>query len=195
MSKDKKKHSMSLLEHKRQLKRSKQKAGRELANSEYLTPFKEVIYEEYRPQNVSLYRWGHHPNIGDDFLPQIFQEVNPMSADMLKVPSVDAPKDVILNYTSSFTLSNFTSLEDAVSEWQSNLKKRLKKAKPGGRDKAIRQWIDKKGQYVMKIDYTEDSGLVGPQNDGIHKEFFPFSGVDVASLVDKSFEPYKIEIQ
>ena len=142
-----------------------------------------------------LYRWGHNPNSEDDFRPQIFQEVSSMSVDMLEVPSVDAPKEVILEYASWFTLSNFVSLEDAIKAWQSSLNKILKKVKPGKRDKTIQRWIEKKGQYVMKIDYTEDSGLIGPQGDGVHKEFFPFRDVDIASLVDKSFQPFKIDIQ
>lgn len=46
----------------------------------------------------------------------------------------------------------------------------------------------------MKIDYTSESGLIGSQSDRIHKELFPFEGVDVEALVDKTFEPVKIEI-
>lgn len=195
MRKDKKKQFTNMCEYKKQLKRTKLQAGRELANSKYLTPFKEVIYDAYRSENVSLYRWGHNPNSEDDFRPQIFQEVSSMSVDMLEIPSVDAPKEVILEYTSWFTLSNFVSLEDAIKAWQSSLNKILKKVKPGKRDKIIQRWIEKKGQYVMKIDYTEDSGLIGPQGVGVHKEFFPFRDVDIASLVDKSFQPFKIDIQ
>lgn len=194
MRKDKKKHFTNMREYKKQLERPKHKVGLELANYEYLAPFKEVIYESYRPENVSLYRWGHHPNNNDDFQPQIFQEVSSMSVDMLEEPSADAPKEVILEYTSWFTLSNFITLEDAINAWQSNLDKILKKVKPTKREKAIQRWIEKKGQYVMKIDYTEESGLIGPQGEGIHKEYFPFQDVDIASLVDKSFQPVKIEI-
>lgn len=194
MRKDKKKHITNLREYKRRLKEPRQQAGRELAHSEYLAPFKEVIYESYRQEDVSLYRWVHNPPIEDDFLPQIFQEASSMSVDILKEPSADAPKEVILEYTSWFTLSNFVSLEDAIKVWQLNLGKAVKK-KTDNRDKAIRRWIDKKGQYVMKIDYTKESGLIGPQGDGIHKEIFPFQDVDIASLVDKSFQPVKIEIQ
>jgi len=55
--------------------------------------------------------------------------------------------------------------------------------------------IEKKGQYVAKIDYTEEAGLIGPQDDGIHKEVFPYKGVEVTKLIDNSFQPFKIEIQ
>lgn len=195
MRKYKKEKFTNMREYRRRLKRSKQRIDHELANSEYLAPFKDVIYEEYHPENVSLYRWGHHPNISDDFKPQIFQETSSMSVDMLKEPSGDAPKVVKLEYTSWFTLSNFISLEEAIKAWQSNLGKLLKKEKPDKRDKIVKRWIDKKGQYVMKIDYTEEAGLIGPQGDGIHKEFFPFQDVNIGSLVDRSFQPAKIEIR
>lgn len=86
-------------------------------------------------------------------------------------------------------------MEEAIKAWQSNLGKLLKKEKPDKRDKIVKRWIDKKGQYVMKIDYTEEAGLIGPQGDGIHKEFFPFQDVNIGSLVDRSFQPVKIEIR
>ncbi len=195
MRKGEKKQLTNLCEYKKQLKGREQHASRELANGEYLASFKEVIYGEYRPENVSLYRWMHNPNCGDDFLPQIFQEASSMSVDMLEVPSANASKDAILEYASWFTLSHFVSLEDAVKAWRSNLDKILKKEKQNKRDKLIQRWIKKKGQYVMKIDYTEDSGLVGQQDNGVHKEVFPFQGVDIASLIDKELQPFKIEIR
>ena len=194
VSKRKRKHFLNKRKREERLKRHKTQC-RELAHSEYLASFKDVIYEDYTPQNVSGYRWVHNPNVADDFRPQIFQEATSSSPDDLKAPSPDAPKEVVMEYASMFTLSHFVSLEEAVKAWKTNLNRLLKKTKPGKEDRVIERWIEKKGQYVMKIDYTEESGLVGPGGDGVHKEIFLFEGVDVASLIDKTFQPYKIEIQ
>jgi hypothetical protein len=87
-----------------------------LAYNDYLKPFLKIIQEEYKPDNVSLYRWVHNPFSSDDFKPQIFQDSNPNTPEGLKVPSDDAPKEVILEYTNYFTLSNYTTQEDAVNE-------------------------------------------------------------------------------
>ncbi len=165
-----------------------------LANSEYLTPYKEVIYERYKPENVSLFRWSHNPHNDEDFSPQVFQNSTPFSVEDLQAPPVDAPKEVIHEYVSWFSLSHFTTAQDAIRIWQETLKLRLRKVQdPVKREKEIRKWIEKKGQYVSKIDYTANSGLVGPQDDGVHKQVFPYEGVDVASLEDKMFQPIKIE--
>lgn len=165
-----------------------------LANSEYLASYLEVIYENYKPEDVSLYRWSHSPHADGDFLPQVFQDSTPFSVEDLEAPPADAPKDVIHEYVSWFSLSHFVTADDAIRVWRETLKGRLRKVHdPAKREKEIRKWIEKKGQYVTKIDYTEDSGIVGPQGDGVHKQVFPYEGVDVASLEDKMFQPIKIE--
>lgn len=193
-SKQKRKRFENKRKRKEHRKRQKQSAMK-LAYSEYLTPFEEVIYKQYKPDDISLYRWVHNPMVEDDFKPQIFQSVSSKSVDELEVPDVSAPDSVILEYTSWFTLSHFSTLEQAINMWQSSLRKILKKYNnPDKKQKELQKWINKKGQFVVKIDYTSESGLIGPQSDGIHKELFPFEEVDVEALVDKTFEPVKIEI-
>lgn len=193
-SKQKRKRFENKRKRKEHRKRQKQSAMK-LAYSEYLTPFEEVIYKQYKPDDISLYRWVHNPMVEDDFKPQIFQSVSSKSVDELEVPDVSAPDGVILEYISWFTLSHFSTLEQAINMWQSSLRKILKKYNnPDKKQKELQKWINKKGQFVVKIDYTSESGLIGPQSDGIHKELFPFEGVDVEALVDKTFEPVKIEI-
>lgn len=166
-----------------------------LAYDEYLHPFKEVIYEHYKPATVSLYRWVHDPNVPDDFKPQIFQDISTIFPEKMKAPEANAPKEVILQYTSRFTLSHFVSPDEAIKAWQQSLCYLLKKAKPEKQAEKTENWINKKGQYVVKIDYTEESGLIGPQTDGSHKEIFLYEETDVASLIDRTFQPIKIEIQ
>lgn len=193
-SKQKRKRFENKRKRKEHRKRQKQSAMK-LAYSEYLTPFEEVIYKQYKPDDISLYRWVHNPMVEDDFKPQIFQSVSSKSVDELEVPDVSAPDGVIWDYTSWFTLSHFSTLEQAINMWQSSLRKILKKYNnPDKKQKELQKWINKKGQFVVKIDYTSESGLIGLQSDGIHKELFPFEGVDVEALVDKTFEPVKIEI-
>lgn len=194
-SKQKRKHFKAMRKRKERRDKQKMQKRRELAHNEYLAPFLDVIYEEYAPENVSLYRWMHDPRVADDFKPQIFQSVTSSSPDDLLIPASDAPKEVVLQYASWFTLSHFITLEEAVRAWRSSLNGILKKTMPGKRDKAIERWVEKKGQYIVKIDYTEDTGLIGPQGDGVHKEVFPYKNVDVATLIDKTFQPFKIEIQ
>lgn len=194
-SKQKRKHFEIMRKRKERRKKQKMQERRVLAHEEYLTPFLDVIYEEYVPENVSLYRWVHNPMVADDFKPQIFQSVTSSSPDDLLIPASDAPKGVVLQHTSWFTLSHFVTLEEAVKAWRVSLNGILKKTKPEKKNKAIERWIEKKGQYVAKIDYTESAGLIGPQGDGIHKEVFPYENIDVASLIDKTFQPFKIEIQ
>jgi len=194
-SKQKRKHFKLMRKRKERRKRQKMQKRCVLAHEEYLAPFLDVIYEEYVPENVSLYRWVHNPLVADDFKPQIFQSVTSSSPDDLLVPASDAPKEIVLQYTSWFTLSHFVTLEEAVKAWRTRLDGILKKTKPKKKDKEIERWIEKKGQYIAKIDYTEETGLIGPQGDGIHKEVFPYEDVDVATLIDKAFQPFKIEIQ
>lgn len=194
-SKQKKKHFKLMRKRKERRKKQKMQERRVLTHEEYLTSFLDVIYEEYVPENVSLYRWVHNLMVADDFKPQIFQCVTSSSPDDLLVPASDAPKEVVLQYTSYFTLSHFVTLEEAVKAWRVSLNGILKKTKPEKQSKAIERWIEKKGQYVAKIDFTESAGLIGPQGDGIHKEFFSYKDIDVASLIDKTFQPFKIEIQ
>ena len=173
-SKQKRKRFENKRKRKEHRKRQKQSAMK-LAYREYLTPFEEVIYKQYKPDDISLYRWVHNPMVEDDFKPQIFQSVSSKSVDELEVPDVSAPDGVILEYTSWFTLSHFSTLEQAINMWQSSLRKILKKYNnPDKKQKELQKWINKKGQFVVKIDYTSESGLIGPQSDGIHKELFPF---------------------
>lgn len=171
-------------------KRSKRKGI--LAHYTYLAPFLSTIESEYTCQDISLYRWSHYPYIADDFKPQIFQDSNPNSPESLEVPSKDAPKDIILAYTSWFTISHYTTEQAAIDEWNRSLNKRLQKAKPNKRDKVKSDWIRGKGEYIIKIDYSKADGLVGPADDGIHKEVFIYDGVDIARLVDKDYTPIKI---
>lgn len=167
-----------------------------LANSSYLTSCIDVIYKQYKPEDVSLYRWTHNPITEDDFKPQIFQSVSSMSEDDLSIPDIDAPDEVKLEYASWFTLSNFDTPENAVSAWQNRLDNMLKKCKtPEKKEKEIEKWVKKKGQYVTQINYTKESGLIGPCDDDIHKEFFPFEGANIELLIDKDFPPIKIEIK
>lgn len=194
-SKQKRKRFKAMRKRKERREKRKMLESRELANGEYLASFLDVIYEEYTPDNVSLYRWVHNPIIPDDFKPQIFQSGTSFSPDDLRIPASDAPKEVVLEHISWYTLSHFVSSEDAVKAWHTSLNNLLKKAKPEKKDKITEHWIEKKGQYIVKVDYTKSAGLIGPQGDGIHKEIFPFKDVDVASLIDKTFQPIKIEIQ
>lgn len=70
-SKQKRKRFENKRKRKEHRKRQKQSAMK-LAYSEYLTPFEEVIYKQYKPDDISLYRWVHNPMVEDDFKPQIF---------------------------------------------------------------------------------------------------------------------------
>ena len=103
---------------KRKKKAAKQNKQPKLAYGDYLEPYLGIIEEEYKRQNVSLFRWVHYPLIPDDFKPQIFQENNPNTPEGLKIPPADAPKEVISDYTGWFTLSHFASSDDAIREWK-----------------------------------------------------------------------------
>lgn len=187
---------ISKIKKKRKAKRKalKKNERRRLAHSAFLEPFLDYIIEEYKPVNISLFRWVHNPTISDDFKPQIFQENSPIAPEEIKIPPADAPKKVIFDYTDRFTLSNYVTIEDAKAEWNNTLGRRLK-GKPEERKKSIiEKWIKSKGEYVVKVDYTEDTAIVGPQSDdGAHKQAFLFEGIDGASLIDKTFKPIKIE--
>lgn len=166
-----------------------------LAHSQNLEPYLDVIEKEYKPEDVTLYRWMHCPPIPDDFKPQIFQENNPNSVEDLVCPDPDAPDEVKLEHVGRFTLSGFVTPEDAVDEWKRNLHKRTEKVKDADRkQKKIEKWIADKGQYVYKVDYTIDTAMVGPRGDGVHKQVFLFDGIEPRDLIDPTFEPIKIDI-
>lgn len=164
-----------------------------LAYMNYLEPFYGVIEKEYACENISLYRWVSNPIASDDFKPQIFQTRISSSPEDLKRPETNAPKEIILDYVGWFTLSNFTTLEHAIAEWQRLLKQRLRGKSEKKRSGIIEKWMQNKGEYVVKVNYTPDTAMIGPKDDGIHKQAFLFEGVDGSSLVDKAFEPVKIE--
>lgn len=163
----------------------------ELKYSEYLDPFMDVIDSHYKPQDISLFRWMHNPEIPDDFLPQIFQEADARTVDSLDVPSIGSPDYVILDYVGNFTLSNFDSIESAEQRYN-EVVARFSKKKDA--DERIKNWIAKKGLYVEKIDYTESTALVGEHDSNGHIGTLIAEGVNVEDLIDRSFEPYKINV-
>ena len=144
-SKQQRKRFKAMRKRKERREKRKIQERHKLANGEYLASFLDVIYDEYTPDNVSLYRWVHNPIIPDDFKPQIFQSVTPFSPDDLSIPASDAPKEVILEHTSWFTLSHFVTLEEAVKAWYTSLNYLLNKAKPEKKDKIIEQYYKELG--------------------------------------------------
>lgn len=175
-------------------KANKQATKRSLAYKEYLEPFQNIIEEEYKPQSLSLYRWVHNPIISDDFKPQIFQDCNPNTPERLIKPSENDPKEVVLEYTSWFTLSHYVTPDDAINEWKHFLNKLIKGKSEEKKKIKIDNWIRNKGDHIVKLDYTPETAIVGPNGDGIHKQVFLFEDVDASSLVDDSFSPIKINI-
>lgn len=189
----KKKHA-ALLKMKAKKKAAKSQREHEfsLKYGEYLNPFIDVINRHFTRANVSLYRWMHNPEIADDFLPQIFQENDPRSVEELEVPSLDAPDDIILqSYVDYFTYSNFETLKDAESEY---LKWVSKFSKRKNATIIIQNWINSKGLYIEKVDYSEDTALIGEKDPNGHIEVLLAEGVNFEDLIDKSYEPYKIDI-
>lgn len=164
-----------------------------LADYEYLNPYMDTILEEYKPEDMSLYRWAHIPFIEDDFRQQIYQESTPNSPETLYPPKLDEPKENILTYIDNFTFSNYLTIEDARRLWHENLQIRLNRVVERKKEKEKQKWIQKKGQYIIKINYTKNTGLIGLQNDDVHKLTLLYDGVNFEDLIDKSFTPIKIE--
>lgn len=162
-----------------------------LKYSEYLDPFMDVIDNHYKPQDISLFRWMHSPEIPDDFLPQIFQESDARNVDSLDVPSVDDPEYVILDYVDYFTLSNFDSIESAEKRYNDVIKNFSKRKDA---DERIKNFIKNKGIYVEKINYTKSTALVCDSDSNGHIQTLIMEGVNVEDLVDRNFEPYKINV-
>lgn len=170
------------------------KDDRRLADYEYLNPYMDTVLEEYKAEDLSLYRWAHNPLVKDDFLQQIYQESNPDSPETLKAPDLDASKEVILDYIDNFTYSNYLTVEDAVKLWRDNLQHRLSKVRANKKEKEIQKFIRKKGQYIIKVDYNKDVAIVGIQNNEVHKLTLLYDGVKFEDLIDKSFTPIKIDL-
>jgi len=198
----KKKHNKLLRSRKKRqrdrLKRvssSSTSSERRLANYEYLDPYMDTLIEEFVPEDLSLYRWAHFPLVKDDYLPQIFQEKNPNSPDTLKKPALGAPKEVIIDYIDNFTFSCYLTIEDAKQEWRNQLEWRMGRAKESKRENIKENFIENKGQYIIKIDYTKEVARIGLQDDDAHKIALLYDGVDFADLIDKSFTPIKIELK
>lgn len=180
-------------------KRDKRNANKQankwvLAYNEYLEPFQKIIEEEYKPQSLSLYRWVHNPIIPDDFKPQIFQDCNPNTPEGLIKPSEDDPKEVILEYTNWFTLSHYITPDEALNHWKYLLAKRIEGKSEEKKKIQVDNWIKNKGDHIVKVDYTPETAIVGPYEDGIHKQVFLFEDIDASSLIDTNFSPIKINI-
>lgn len=58
----------------------------------------------------------------------------------------------------------------------------------------VDNWIKNKGDHIVKVDYTPETAIVGPDEDGIHKQVFLFEDIDASSLIDTNFSPIKINI-
>lgn len=163
-----------------------------LKYGEYLNQFSELIFANFKPLNMSAYRWVHNPLIKDDSLPQLFQSNDSRNVDDLESPPLESPKELILEYVSNFTLSNYDTQEHAEEVYLKWIEKFSKRKDASIR---IQNWIRKIGLHIVKVDYTSDKALIGPIEGNGHVEALLADGVDMESLLDTNFEPYKIDIK
>lgn len=161
---------------------------------EHLKDYMDVIQECFSAENVSLYRWVHSPLEDDDFEPQIFQDSSPLSLEQLTAPDVDTPKEVKLDYISYFCLSHFTSEKAAEIEYLKAFEKRIKNQPEARYSKIKESFVRRKGQYIQKIDYTETSALIGPDNHN-HRDVMLMECFDPRELIDKNHSSKRIELK
>jgi hypothetical protein len=153
---------------------------------EYLSDFMDFISSEYQAQDMSLYRWSHHPMTDDDDLPQIFQVSDPRSVDDMMKPDADAPEEVKREYVSHFTYSCFDTPENAIKRF-TEIWSRLKPKRQG-------LFVEQKGAYVTKVVISKENAIKdGTQANG-HTQILLREGVHIQDLVDDSFVPIKIEL-
>lgn len=190
---DRKRHNRELKQKaKRKEERKKRLMVNRLKYSEYLMPFFDVIYRNFNVNEITLFRWMHNPEIPDDFLPQIFQENDPRSVDKLEIPDKNDPDDIILHsYIDYFTFSNFDTLENAEREYLKWIERFSQRKKP---DEKIKNWIENKGLYIEKINYKMGDALIGKKDENGHIQTLIAEDIDPETLVDRSFEPYKIDV-
>lgn len=168
----------------------KKRNKRKLAYQNYLKPFLQTIDKVYRPMYKEAYRWMHVPQTDDDFTPQIFQDNDPRSPETILPPQPNAPDDVVLKYVDFFTLSNYNTTENAEKSYRYFVDK-LKKRK----NKSVEEFIQNKGGYIVKVNYTEDVAIINEPDENGHFQALMFEDVDYEKLIDKAFVPIKIVIE
>ena len=168
----------------------KKRNKRKLAYQNYLKPFLQTIDKVYKPMYKEAYRWMHMPRIKDDFKPQIFQESDSRTPEKIRPPQLDAPDGIILKYVDNFTLSNYDTSENAEKAYRYWVEKLSKKS-----TKALEEFIQNKGDYIVKVNYTEDVAILNEPDKKGHFQVLMFENVDYENLVDKAFVPIKIEIE
>ena len=139
---------------------------------------------------IEAYRWMHVPQTDDDFTPQIFQDNDPRSPETILPPQPDAPDNVVLKYVDYFTLSNYDTTENAEKSYRYFVDKLRKK-----KNKLVEDFIQNKGGYIVKVNYTEDVAIINEPDENGHFQALMFENVDYENLIDKAFVPIKIEIE
>lgn len=170
--------------------RKKKMNKRILAHLNFLRPFLQTIEKEYKSMYKEAYRWMHMPRIKDDFRPQIFQENDSRTPEEIRPPLVDAPNGIILKYVDLFTLSNYDTSENAEKAYRYWVEKLRNKS-----TKALEEFIQNKGDYIVKVNYTEDVAILNEPDKKGHFQALMFENVDYENLIDKTFVPIKIEIK
>ena len=63
------------------------------------------------------------------------------------------------------------------------------------KNKLVEDFIQNKGGYIVKVNYTEDVAIINEPDENGHFQALMFENVDYENLIDKAFVPIKIEIE
>ena len=164
----------------------------ELSYLKFLSPFMEIIQDEYKPCNREAYRWSHIPMIDDDSKPQIFQDCDSRNIEQMMVPNSDAPRIIINQYVNSFTISNFDTYEHAETKYLEIIQRMKRK---NHYEEKIENFIKQKGTHIIKVNYTPDTAIVNEPDKTGHFQALLFENINLNDLVDESVQPRRIDLK
>lgn len=87
-------------------------------------------------------------------------------------------------------MSNYDTTENAEKSYRYFVDKLRKK-----KNKLVEDFIQNKGGYIVKVNYTEDVAIINEPDENGHFQALMFENVDYEKLIDKAFVPIKIVIE
>lgn len=150
-----------------------------------LEPFIQVNYIETKKEGFHMV---HNPIEPDDSIPQKKKHIRDgrlrapiYTADFFAKRAQDSD-DKKASSVGGYSLSNFEDPFTLASVLDSQFKKR---------DDEYKQRI---GTFIVKVNYEEEDGLIGPTNEQGHFDFLPYKGFTLETRIDQEFgyQPYEI---
>lgn len=161
----------------------------QLRYSEYLVPFSEHIYKNYKPIEENVFRtFCTWPGTEHDLTPQIFREEaihqNGVPPVLTQEEADSLSEKRKSQYVSKLVLSVNNSPEAAISSAKDTYQ-RLKEKKSTDE---LENWKKQRGSIVVEIKSDSAVGLISEFSNN-HANLLLYEGVELESIINKTCSP------